>query len=144
MWEEVADKIVKNGGEIDFHQKVNGIVSDNIKVSSVESYDESTGKSNNWGGNYFISTMPVKELVNAIKNVPNDVLEVADGLMYRDFITVGLLLKKLSIENQSKIKSVGNIVPDNWIYIQEKDVKLGRVQIFNNWSPYMVDNPKIY
>jgi protoporphyrinogen oxidase len=142
MWEEVADKIVKNGGEIHFYQKVNGIVSDNIKVSSVESYDESTGKSNKWDGNYFISTMPVKELVKAIKDVPDNVLEVAEGLMYRDFITVGLLLKKLSIENQSKIKSVGNIVPDNWIYIQEKDVKLGRVQIFNNWSPYMVDNPE--
>ena len=58
--------------------------------------------------------------------------------MYRDFITVGLLLKKLVIKNQSKIKTINNIVPDNWIYIQEHDVKLGRLQIFNNWSPYLV------
>jgi protoporphyrinogen oxidase len=58
--------------------------------------------------------------------------------MYRDFITVGLLLKKLKIKNQTDIKTVGNIVPDNWIYIQERDVKIGRLQIFNNWSPYMV------
>ena len=59
-------------------------------------------------------------------------------MCYRDFVTVGLLVKKLKIKNDTDIKTVNNIVPDNWIYIQEKDVKIGRLQIFNNWSPYMV------
>ena len=57
-------------------------------------------------------------------------------------MTVGLLLKKLDLKNKTKIKTLGNIVPDCWIYVQEPDVKLGRIQIFNNWSPYMVSNPE--
>ena len=52
--------------------------------------------------------------------------------MYRDFITVGVLVKKL------KIGEKNTLIPDNWIYVQEKDVMMGRIQIFNNWSPYMV------
>lgn len=74
-------------------------------------------------------------------SVPDPVQKVAKGLMYRDFITIGLLLEKMKIRNETKIPTVNNIVPDNWIYIQEKDVKLGRLQIFNNWSPYMVKDP---
>jgi protoporphyrinogen oxidase len=65
---------------------------------------------------------------------------VAEGLVYRDFMTVGLLLKKLKIKNESKIKTFNDLIPDNWIYVQERDVKLGRIQIFNNWSPYLVEN----
>jgi protoporphyrinogen oxidase len=68
------------------------------------------------------------------------IIEVADGLMYRDFVTAGLLLKRLKITNETTKPTINDIVPDNWIYIQERDVKLGRVQIFNNWSPYMVKN----
>ena len=59
---------------------------------------------------------------------------------YRDFITVGLLVKKVNLKNETNIKTLGNIVPDCWIYIQEPDVKIGRLQIFNNWSPYLVKN----
>jgi protoporphyrinogen oxidase len=69
--------------------------------------------------------------------VPESAVEIAAGLMYRDFITVGLLLKKLQLTNDTQIKTVNDIVPDNWIYIQESDVKIGRLQIFNNWSPYL-------
>lgn len=84
--------------------------------------------------------MPVKDLVAAMGNaVPQDVKEIAGGLPYRDFITVGLLLNKMSIQNLTRLKTVGNIVPDCWIYIQERD-KIGRLQIFNNWSPYMVND----
>jgi protoporphyrinogen oxidase len=70
--------------------------------------------------------------------VPSEVSEVAEGLKYRDFITVGLLVRKLKIENDTKIKTINGIVPDTWIYVQEKNVRIGRIQIFNNWSPYMV------
>jgi protoporphyrinogen oxidase len=83
--------------------------------------------------------MPVKDLVAALDaKVPADVGQIAEQLPYRDFITVGLLVDKLKIKNTSGIKTVGDIVPDCWIYVQEPDVKMGRVQIFNNWSPYMV------
>jgi protoporphyrinogen oxidase len=83
--------------------------------------------------------MPVKDLIFAFEDgIPAEVLEVADGLKYRASIIVGLLLKKLRIKNETRIKTVNGILPDNWIYIQEREVKLGRLQIFNNWSPYLV------
>lgn len=76
--------------------------------------------------------MPVKELIAAIENeVPQDVKKIASNLLYRDFITVGLLVSKFKIAPK---------IPDNWIYVQERNVKLGRIQIFNNWSPYLVKN----
>jgi protoporphyrinogen oxidase len=146
MWEEVAKIIVENGGEIHYNKKITGIKTGNSIVSEVEITDELTGDKFNKTANYFFSTMPVKDLINSIKNdVPDDVKKTADGLMYRDFITVGLLLNKLLLNNYTKKPSINNIVPDNWIYIQEREVKLGRLQIFNNWSPYMVkDSKKIW
>jgi protoporphyrinogen oxidase len=76
------------------------------------------------------------ESFNLEKN--NKIREIASQLPYRDFMTVGLLVKKLAIKNKSKYKTISNIVPDCWIYIQEREVKIGRLQIFNNWSPYLV------
>ena len=87
---------------------------------------------------YFISSMPVKDLINGMDNVPKKVNNIAKDLPYRDFITVGLIVDKLKIKNNTKIKTLNNIVPDCWIYIQTTEVKLGRIQIFNNWSPYLV------
>jgi protoporphyrinogen oxidase len=89
--------------------------------------------------------MPVKDLILAAnagggEKAPEYITKPASELPYRDFITVGLLLKKLKLINKTKIKTLQNIVPDCWIYIQERDVRIGRLQIFNNWSPYMVKN----
>lgn len=88
--------------------------------------------------------MPLKDLVCGIDNkkVPDDILEIAKGLPYIDFQTVGVLVKKLKIKNETKLKTLSNIVPDCWIYVQEPDVKMLRLQIFNNWSPYMVEKPE--
>ena len=84
--------------------------------------------------------MPVKDLVVGFKNekVPEDILNIAKGLPYVDFQTVGVLVNKLKLKNKTKIKTLGNIVPDCWIYVQEPEVKMLRLQIFNNWSPYLV------
>jgi protoporphyrinogen oxidase len=84
--------------------------------------------------------MPVKDLVAAFVNAPADIARIASELPYRDFITVGLLVDRLAIKNTTRLMTVNNIVPDTWIYVQERDVKMGRIQIFNNWSPYMVDD----
>jgi protoporphyrinogen oxidase len=85
--------------------------------------------------------MPVKDLINSFaKNVPPEVKKIAEGLKYRDFITVGLLLNKLKVKNETKQITQNNLIPDCWIYIQESNVKIGRLQIFNNWSPYLVKN----
>ena len=82
--------------------------------------------------------MPLKDLISGMNNVPKNIHDIAIGLPYRDFVTVGLLVNKLNLKNETNIKTLNNIVPDCWIYVQEPDVKLGRIQVFNNWSPYMV------
>ena len=139
MWEEVAKIITENGGEIHHSHRVVGINGSENNIVAVKVKDESTGEIETVEGDYFFSTMPVRDLINSFEsNVPEDVREVAQGLMYRDFITVGLLLNKMKIKNETKTKTINDVVPDNWIYIQERDVKIGRLQIFNNWSPYMV------
>ena len=74
--------------------------------------------------------------------VPEEVRRIAAGLPYRDFVTVGLLVNRLNLKNETSIPTLGQIVPDCWIYVQETNVKLGRIQIFNNWSPYMVEDPE--
>lgn len=89
-----------------------------------------------------VSSMPIRDLIISMKDVPQLVQDVAKNLPYRDFMTVGLLVKKLNLKNTTAIPTLGDIVPDNWIYIQERDVRLGRVQIFNNWSPYLVADPQ--
>ena len=107
------------------------------KVKSVISAD-----GREFTGDEFFSTMPVRDLVNGMgEDVPADVHRIADGLPYRDYITVGVLVNKLKLENKTKIKTLTGNVPDCWIYVQEREVKLGRLQIFNNWSPYMVEDP---
>jgi protoporphyrinogen oxidase len=138
LWEKVSELITEKGGEVNLNQKVVGIETNKDKIISVIIRNEKTGKELEIESDYFFSCMPVKDLINSMKNVPGNINEIASGLIYRDFITAGLLLNKLKIKNHTKHKTINDIVPDNWIYIQERDVKAGRLQIFNNWSPYMV------
>jgi protoporphyrinogen oxidase len=136
-WELMAQKVVEMGGEVRMNSKVVGVDAEGDTVKAVRVREK--GGVSEYRADGFFSSMPVKDLVEAMGDkAPHDVREVAQGLPYRDFITVGLLVSKLRIKNKTKLKTVGNIVPDCWIYIQERDVKIGRLQIFNNWSPYMV------
>jgi len=139
IWEEVAKIVKEKGGEVHLRTRVIGLKHHNSRIVEVKLKEESTGDIINKKGDFFFSTMPVKDLIKSLGDeVPKDVQQVAQGLIYRDFITAGLLLKKLKIKNETKIKTINKIIPDNWIYVQERDVKLGRIQIFNNWSPYLV------
>lgn len=139
LWEQVAKRINEKGGVVNVNQKLVAINLSDSKIKSVSIQNTKTGEITEHFADYFISTMPVKDLIEAIgQEVPQEVKNVAHGLKYRDFITVGLLLKELKVKN----KKTNELIKDNWIYIQERDVKLGRLQIFNNWSPYMVENPK--
>ena len=146
LWEEVAKFITDNGGEIHHLNTVVGIESSENRLNTIKVLEESTGEFKRIEGDYFFSTMPVKDLIDSFEEkLPCDVCEVAEGLMYRDFITVGLLLNELKIKNKTKLDTVNDLVPDNWIYIPERDVKIGRLQIFNNWSPYLVkDDTKVW
>lgn len=146
MWEEVAKQIKEKGGDIHLNHKVIGISHEKGMVTGVAVENTENGLIKCIEGDFFFSTMPIKDLVNGMgANVPKEIKEVANGLVYRDFITVGLLLNGLRMKNESNIRTVNDIIPDTWIYIQERDVRLGRLQIFNNWSPYMVaDKDKIW
>jgi protoporphyrinogen oxidase len=134
MWETVADMVAAKGGDLHKHTKVIGLNADGNKIVSLKVENTQTGEISTIEGDYFLSTMPIQELVNKLSvKVPKEVQRVSDGLMYRDFFTVGLLVSDLAVGE----------IKDNWIYIQESDVKVGRLQIFNNWSPYMVADPKL-
>lgn len=134
MWEGVAEQIVKMGGEIITNCEVAGVQCCANTVVSLKAIKD--GRTQEFAGDYFFSTMAIKELIRAMDApIPNNVREVSEGLLYRDFITVGLLVKKLKVQNRNK-----KLIEDNWIYIQEPDVLAGRLQIFNNWSPSMVAN----
>lgn len=139
LWETVADEVHRLGGEIVMGSKVTGI---HVKGGHVTGLDvEQHGFC---PCDYFFSTMPVKDLIASLHGitVPEEVSRIAKGLPYRDFITVGLLVKKLKIRNTTTTRTYDSRVPDTWIYVQERDVKVGRLQIFNNWSPYMVSDYK--
>jgi len=137
MWEEVAQKIIARGGHILVSWRVTRILTHGDRVTGVEAKNNETGEEKIFKGDYFFSTMPVRELISALDvKVPAHIQAISDGLIYRDFITVGLLLNNLKITEAD-----GSPIQDNWIYIQEPDVQVGRLQIFNNWSPYLVADP---
>lgn len=139
LWEQTADEIEAMGGTLRRHCRVTGIHTEDRKIISVTA--ETAQGTETIPGDIFLSSMPVKDLVGGMENVPRDIAFIAAGLPYRDFVTVGFLVKKLNLKNETNIRTLGNIVPDCWIYIQDTDVRLGRLQIFNNWSPYMVEKP---
>jgi protoporphyrinogen oxidase len=145
LWEHVAELIEQKGGEIYMGWRVDKIhfaegseasEISTLRVTSIEAV-RTDGERRSFAGDTFFSTMPMRELLRAMQTpVPANVLEVSDGLQYRDFITVGLLVDKLKVTEPD-----GSLLKDTWIYIQEPDVLLGRLQIFNNWSPYLVKDP---
>jgi len=141
LWEHVAKLVEEQGGEIRMGLRVTRLHVDTNSndvhhVTSVAARTP-TGELVTIPGDYFFSTMPVRELIRAIDTtIPAEVQAISDGLMYRDFITVGLLVDRLLITEKD-----GSTIKDTWIYIQEPEVLVGRVQIFNNWSPYLVADP---
>ena len=138
MWEVVRRLVEERGGEVLTDREVVGIHAQDNRIVAVTVEDRRTGERTRFEGDVFFSTMPIRNLVRALDcPVPAAVREVSEGLLYRDFVTVGLLVPRLLIEDEPG----SGRVADNWIYIQEPDVKVGRLQIFNNWSPYMVADP---
>ncbi|MGD0589783.1 MAG: NAD(P)/FAD-dependent oxidoreductase [Bacteroidota bacterium] len=142
LWQEVAKEIEGMGGKIFLNHEVIGLEKNEGKIIEAVIYDRTEDKRITVQGDYFISSMPVKDLIKSLNIEDSAVKHVASGLVYRNLITVGLLLKKIKLINKTKVATINNIVPDLWIYIQEKDVKIGRLQIFNNWSPYLVKDFK--
>ena len=139
LWETVAKEIESMGGKIIMNSLVDDIEFKDNKIVSVSS------KKTKYKTDILISSMPLKDFINSLhgnKNINKNIVRIANGLPYRDFITTGILVDKLNLKNKTNIKTLGNTIPDCWIYIQDEKVKLLRIQIFNNWSPYLLKDPK--
>lgn len=140
LWETAASEVEKLGGRILKGCRVIGVQTEGSRITAVEY--EKDGVKQVMEGDLVFSSMPLKDLVAGMPQVPEKIAAIAAGLPYRDFVTVGLLVNKLNLKNETELKTLNNIVPDCWIYVQDVGVKLGRIQIFNNWSPYLVRDPK--
>ena len=139
LWEYVSEHVKQTGGCVLTGLSVEKLFVEDGRIRAVGAVDEN-GARHRFDADYVFSTMPIQELVRALDTgVPAGIREISEGLVYRDFITVGLLLRKLRIRDDTEKGS--RLLKDNWIYIQEPDVLAGRMQIFNNWSPYMVADP---
>jgi protoporphyrinogen oxidase len=143
MWEEVAKRVAALGGEIGLRQRVTALERSDTQITAVTVRDEATGASRRVACDYFISTMPVRDLTAMLRPDDGSVVRIAEQLPYRDFMTAGLLVRRMrrSAGRADTSHSQNGMPPDNWIYIQEPDVKIGRLQVFNNWSPAMVADP---
>ncbi|RFT39034.1 hypothetical protein CG398_05515, partial [Bifidobacteriaceae bacterium NR003] len=148
LWETVERRCRENGATVRTDAKVVAIKQSDGKISSVV-IEDANGERSELHADEFVSSMPIKDLVAALEQgtngdekaeVPAEMQRVAKGLPYRDFVTVGLLVKRVRLRNTTTIPTLGNppIVPDCWIYVQDPGYKVGRLQIFNNWSPYLV------
>lgn len=139
MWEEAARIVEEKGGEIHKNFEAVGLKTQEGEIVEVQLKERTSGELKTQRLDYLFSTMPVKNLIRCFgEAAPPEVVRVSRGLMYRDFITVGVLLKKLKHKEQNGSKTTNGLYPDNWIYVQERDVRVGRIQIYNNWSPYLV------
>ena len=137
LWDVTAAEIVKLGGTILKNHQVVGVVKDSDNHLTGVTYIHD-GQTETMTGDYVISSMPVKDLVGGMNDVPTDMAEIAAGLPYRDYITLGVLVPKLNLQNKTKMKTISNIIPDDWVYVHDRNVEMGRFQIYNNWSPYMI------
>ena len=136
FWSVLADAVKAKGGEIRFGAKVVSLECDGaVKAVVTESGER-------FPCDAVFSSMPVKDLVEALGNAPSDIGRIAKELPYRDLITVTLMTDRLAIRNDTEFPTLGHYIPDVWIYVQERAVRMGRLEIYNNFSPYMVDDPK--
>ncbi len=140
LWELTGEEIRKRGGRILLGARALSFGREGDRLTSV--VYEQGGERRTLQGDLFFSSMPLKDLVAGLPDVPEKEREIARDLPYRDYQTLGVLVKKLALKNETDMTTLGNIVPDCWVYVQDRNVKLGRFQLYNNWSPYMVEKPE--
>ena len=142
MWEEVARQITAQGGRVLLRHRVVDLQRDGARITAVGVRNEVDGTIERVPCAHFVSTMPVRDLVAMLEPPDGALRRIAAQLPYRDFLTAGLLLRRMrGTGRRTDRRTANGMPPDNWIYIQEPDVKIGRLQVFNNWSPAMVADP---
>jgi protoporphyrinogen oxidase len=132
LWEKCLDVVQERGGEVRMRCKVEQVRLRDGTIHRVCVRDLETNEISEIDCDYFVSSMPIVDLISACDTATDEVRAVSKQLEYRAFITVGLL-----IDQKNGLAPIANL-PDNWIYIQESDVHVGRIQVFGNWSPEMV------
>ena len=141
MYNQIAQKAIQNGAKINLSADVEKINIEGKKIKSV--VVNMGGQQQTIEGDNFISSMPISELIGKmVGDVPQDVKNVARALMYRNVRLVAFELNKLNLKNETNLKTYNGLIPDVWIYIQEENVKAGRMEIINNFSPYLVKDNK--
>ena len=140
LWETAAEQVKQMGGEIWLGCQVMGVSVKDGRIDAVEYLEK--GETKRLECDVLFSSMPLKDLIAGMRVVPEKIRAIAKGLPYRDFVTAGVLLKELKLKNTTKKKTVHDRVPDCWIYVQDNRVRMGRIQIFNNWSPYLLKDPE--
>jgi protoporphyrinogen oxidase len=126
MWEKTRDDLRRSGHQVILGVEAVRIHREERKVIAIETQG-TDGAIQRWNADHFIVSMPLRNTVDRmVPPLPVEVREAAARLQYRDFLTVALMVRR------------SDLFPDNWIYVHDPAVKLGRVQNFNNWSPEMV------
>ena len=149
LWEQAAREIEKMGGRIEFGKRVCAVKEDAAQHGKAVPASAPAAApitvlcddGSSYAADSVVSTMPLNELVAAMDGVPPRIARIAASLPYRSFLTVGLLTDKLALPASRSSRGLGGLIGDNWIYVQDTKVKLGRIQVFNNWSPYLVPDP---
>lgn len=130
MWNKMGEVIKDNGGKICTNKKVVALKTSESKVVEISIQDANKDEITTEKADYVISSMPVKDLINSMENIPTEISAIANNLVYRDMVLLGLLFKKFKNKPFS----------DNWIYLHDKNVKAGRIEIYNNFSMKMLED----
>ena len=138
MWDKMAETILQKGGEIHLNSKVEGLKLENGKIISVKVRTENGIF--DYYGDYVVSSIPVDDLITGINPPSSDVIKIARGLPYRDYQLISFKVNNFNLKNNTNYATINNICPDSWIYIQDKDVTVGRIYIPKNFSPYLSEN----
>lgn len=130
LWETCAATLQQKGWTLRLNTACVGSEIQENRITSIRIEDRKTGAAETLNASAVFSSMPLKHLLLGMNpKPPQAVIDAASSLKYRDFLTVALVLDS------------ADPFPDNWIYIHEPAVKMGRIQNFKSWSPYMVPDP---
>lgn len=144
LWETAAQRYQNMGGRLLRNTKVTGVRTDGGRIVSVQAQIRRAGETQQveFPADILLSSMPLKDLVGALNDAPADVKAVADALPYRDLVTIGILADQLNLKNETDLRTLSDMIPDCWIYVQDAGIRMGRIPIFNNFSPYLVKEPQ--
>ena len=140
LWEKAAAEFKERGGMIIYNAPVKSVYVKDSRITTIK-----YGKGLMMSCDELISSLPLADLSNMMEfdgkdEMPDDIYHAASTLPYRDFVTAGLLVSERAVQKEGD-----RPLSDNWIYVHDKNVQMGRLQIFNNWSPFMVkDGDRIF